>query len=338
MSSPIADKKIGTHDGSFHCDEALACFMLQHTDEFRGCPIVRSRDPKVLDACTIVVDVGAVYDPAKHRYDHHQRGFAETLSEKHTMKLSSAGLVYKHFGREVIKALAPSIADVDLETVYQKVYTSFVEALDGIDNGIAAYPASAGAPLYKSRTDLSSRVAKLNPEWNEEGSANLDERFVLAMKLTGGELEQEVKFYANSWLPARHIVQQSLAARFDVHPSGQILRLDTFTLWKNHLLDLEVEDKIPNPILYVLYAESGSQKWRIQCVPEGEFSFESRKAMPEPWRGVRDEALSALTSIPGCVFVHASGFIGGAGSYDSALKMAIASLETPSNKKQKMEA
>ena len=80
---------------SFHCDEALACFMLQHTAEFRGCPIVRSRDPKVLEGCTIVVDVGAVYDPAKHRYDHHQRGFAETLDDKHTMKLSSAGLVYK---------------------------------------------------------------------------------------------------------------------------------------------------------------------------------------------------------------------------------------------------
>ena len=121
-----------------------------------------------------------------------------------------------------------------LQTVYQKVYTSFVEALDGIDNGIAAYPASAGAPLYKSRTDLSSRVAKLNPEWNEEGAmaTNFDERFAGAMALTGSELQQEVKFYANSWLPARHIVQQSLANRFQIHPSGQILRLDTFTLWK----------------------------------------------------------------------------------------------------------
>lgn len=69
--------------------------MLQQTAEFRGCPVVRSRDPKVLDTLTIVVDVGAVYEPARHRYDHHQRGFTETLDDKHTMKLSSAGLVYK---------------------------------------------------------------------------------------------------------------------------------------------------------------------------------------------------------------------------------------------------
>ena len=234
------------------------------------------------------------------------------------------------------------------QTVYQKVYTSFVEALDGIDNGISAYPASAGAPLYKSRTDLSSRVAKLNPEWNEEGSAvDLNERFFKAVALTGSELAQEVRFYASSWLPARQIVLDSLAARFSVHPSGSILRLDTFTLWKNHLLDLEEEQGIAGQILYVLYAEGAapapgaasavaSNKWRIQCVPESEQSFESRKAMPEPWRGVRDDALSGITGIPGCVFVHASGFIGGATSYDSALKMAIASLEAPSNKKQKV--
>jgi uncharacterized UPF0160 family protein len=160
----------------------------------------------------------------------------------------------------VIKSIAPSIGEGDLETVYQKVYTSFVEALDGIDNGISAYPGDL-TPLYKSRTDLSSRVGKLNPEWNEEGSVDIAQRFAQAMELTGREFAQEVNFYAKSWLPARHIVKEALAKRFDVHPSGQILRLDTFTLWKNHLLDIEVEDNVPNLILYVLYAEAGSNKW-----------------------------------------------------------------------------
>lgn len=35
---------------------------------------------QVLDECDIVVDVGATYDPKKHRYDHHQRGFNDTLN------------------------------------------------------------------------------------------------------------------------------------------------------------------------------------------------------------------------------------------------------------------
>lgn len=46
-------------------------------------------------------------------------------------------------------------------------------------------------------------------------------------------------------------------------------------------------------------------------MPVSPESFESRKALPELWRGVRDEALCQLTGIPGCIFVHTSGFIGG---------------------------
>ena len=37
------------------------------------CVSVRTREASVLSECDIVVDVGGVYDPALHRYDHHQR-------------------------------------------------------------------------------------------------------------------------------------------------------------------------------------------------------------------------------------------------------------------------
>ena len=56
-------------------------------------------------------------------------------------------------------------------------------------------------------------------------------------------------------------------------------------------------------------------------------SFENRAPLPEPWRGIRDQELSDLSGIPGCVFVHASGFIGGNETYDGALAMARKTLE-----------
>lgn len=59
----------------------------------------RSRDPVVLDACDIVVDVGAVYDESTQRFDHHQRDFQEAFGHGFTTKLSSAGLIYKYVGR-----------------------------------------------------------------------------------------------------------------------------------------------------------------------------------------------------------------------------------------------
>lgn len=56
----------------FHADEALACALLQMLPEYSDASITRTRDYAVLETMDVVVDVGGVYDPAKHRYDHHQ--------------------------------------------------------------------------------------------------------------------------------------------------------------------------------------------------------------------------------------------------------------------------
>ena len=70
----VDDKNvIGTHDGTFHCDEVLACALLRILPEYSNAIIKRSRDQTILAACDVVVDVGAQFDPDNHRYDHHQR-------------------------------------------------------------------------------------------------------------------------------------------------------------------------------------------------------------------------------------------------------------------------
>lgn len=45
--NPRFTKKIGTHDGVFHCDEALACFMLTELPEYQDAEIIRSRNSDV---------------------------------------------------------------------------------------------------------------------------------------------------------------------------------------------------------------------------------------------------------------------------------------------------
>lgn len=54
--------------------------MLKLLPEYKDAEIVRTRDMEKLNECDIVVDVGAVFDHQKKRYDHHQREFNETLS------------------------------------------------------------------------------------------------------------------------------------------------------------------------------------------------------------------------------------------------------------------
>lgn len=95
MDHPLSSSTIGTHNGTFHCDEALAVFLLRQTNTYRDANLKRTRDPLILDTCDIVVDVGAVYDPEKNRFDHHQRGFTEVFGHGFQTKLSSAGLIYK---------------------------------------------------------------------------------------------------------------------------------------------------------------------------------------------------------------------------------------------------
>ena len=65
---------------------------------------MRTRQESVFDQLDIVVDVGGVYDAERNRFDHHQATFDESWTNSPTdiTKLSSAGLVYRHFGKEVI--------------------------------------------------------------------------------------------------------------------------------------------------------------------------------------------------------------------------------------------
>lgn len=70
-----------------------------------------------------------------------------------------------------------------------------------------------------------------------------------------------------------------------------------------------------------------SKHWRVQAVAVSPDRFESRRPLPAQWRGLRDEELSKESGIPGCVFVHMSGFIGGNQTYEGALAMAKHALK-----------
>jgi uncharacterized UPF0160 family protein len=137
-------------------------------------------------------------------------------------------------------------------------------------------------------------------------------------------------YYANAWLPARDLVVSALAHRANVDPSGKILLFEQFAPWKvpsllqvkniqnssliqEHLFELETELSLPENTkpIYVIYADETAGNYRIQAVPVSPESFESRKALPEAWRGLRDDEMSKATGIDGGIFVHASGFIGG---------------------------
>ncbi|XP_075984847.1 MYG1 exonuclease isoform X2 [Anticarsia gemmatalis] len=307
--------------------------MLKSLPEYKDAEIVRTRDSAKLNECDIVVDVGAVFDHDKKRYDHHQREFNETLSslkpelgEKYKIKLSSAGLIYTYYGLEVIKQLEPNtstISSSDLDIIFKKVYENFIQEIDAIDNGV---PMFAGEPVYKIRTNLSNRVARLNPDWNTKQTHDMDEIFKKAMVLVSEEFLYTVNYFVNVWLPARVYVKSSLESRFNIHNSGQIVEFTERFPWKEHLFDLEEELGLGHEVKYVIFNDK-PDSWRVQAVPVNPTSFVTRKPLKKDWWGVRDEILSDTAGIKGCIFCHSTGFIGGNKTRDGALEMAIASLQ-----------
>lgn len=213
-----------------------------------------------------------------------------------------------------------------------------LQAIDAVDNGINQFDTEQ-PPKYVNDTDLSARVGRLNLDWvdPDQSSEKENEAFQQAMALTGSEFLDSVRFHAKSWLPARSIVMECLAARKEIDPSGEIMVLNRFCPWKLHLFELEEEMKIEPPIKYVLYQDDRSKNWRIQAVAVAPDKFESRKPLPSHWRGLRDDELSKEAGIPGCVFAHMSGFIGGNKTYEGALAMARDALKVTSTDNSREE-
>lgn len=335
LDDRVSDKVIGTHSGTFQADEAMGVWMLRQIPEYRNAKVVRSRDLEVLAKLDIVIDVGAVYDHALLRYDHHQRDYDERFDEgksgkeERCTKLSASGLVYRHYGKDVLKAYYPDLSDDSLNLAYKKLYNSLLEALDAIDTGVEMIPAGV-EKVYSDATGLSRRVSRCNPRWNEVGpngqAPNDDERFEIASAMCGEDFVSVMTQIVESDLPARDFVEAALLKRHEVDSTGEILVLESGGLpWKNHLYELEREHGVDPLVKFVLYEDQGGM-WRVQAVTKEGTAFENRLGLPEEWRGVRDGKLEAVTKIPGSRFVHAAGFIGGNSTYEGAFKMAVVAL------------
>jgi uncharacterized UPF0160 family protein len=314
--------------------------MLRLLDNCKDAEVIRSRDDDVLSKLDMLVDVGSVYNPETLRFDHHQRGFNETFSPKHTIKLSSAGLVYKHFGKEIISKITVLEDPELIDLVYNKVYNSFIEGIDAIDNGVPQYPADI-EPAYVNNTGIGSRVGRLNPDWNETfTNEELLERFHKASAITGEEFIAAVQDVVKSWLPSRQICYEAFRARFqpndvDSEPTGEYILLDSFCPWKDHFFtaqadedataaDMEAEQSLRN-VKYIVY--DGQGQWRFLAVPIHKTSFASRLPFPESWRGLRDADLEAVCGVPGATFVHHAGFTGGHKTKEGVIAMIKKSLE-----------
>lgn len=341
---------IGTHEGTFHCDDVTACYMLKSLNRFKDHDIVRTRDPEKLAQADIVVDVGGELDIERLRLDHHQRSFNQTILDYHPKlkitnpkkptRLSSSGLVYSLFGKDYITKrlkLGETYADIKdndetrkmVDMIFEKAYIEFFEEIDAIDNGVDMASGDNVVYNYHINSGISSRVARVNPNEKDATAEQRLELFKTAMKLVGKEIEEGIDYLGNIWWPRCQQFRQFVMKRKEVDPSGQIVLLegDDLVSWKGTVYGLEEELGVVGEIKFVVYSDiSSTPRWRATAVPVEPKSFRCRTPYKEEWRGKRDEELQQVSGVADATFVHMSGFTGGAKSYEGIMSLVRQTL------------
>ncbi|XP_014476463.1 PREDICTED: UPF0160 protein MYG1, mitochondrial-like [Dinoponera quadriceps] len=330
--------KIGTHDDGITCNEVLACMLLKLLPRYMNAVIVRTQDQDILDSCDIVVGIGGIYDPSIHRYDYHMREFYETANTilkkpnyNRKIKLSSAGLIYCHFGHEILKILLPHIKeDRIIDELFKEIYDTIIVQIDAQGNNqiMPAYHSPYYEPAVSMCDDLCNLVRNINYNtWKKGAYMEEDELFEKAMAMILHTFMDFVICAEKVWLPARKIVQNAINSRFEIHPSGQIIELSESVPWQQHLYSLEREIKLDLRIMFVIF--SSGNGYLIHCVPvTSKTSFFSRRIdFPGRWRGLSNEALVAVCGIEDAEFVHRNGLIARHKTRDGAITMAMTAFQ-----------
>lgn len=291
--------EVATHNGVFHADDVFAVAVLDLV--YNGCiRVTRTRDPKILSAADVVVDVGGEHSVTWSRFDHHQKGRAGSRSNG--IFFSSFGLVWARYGESLC---GPEIAKI--------VDRKLVCPIDATDNGQSLYTGGVAAFPGITSYSVSGVISSFNPNWNEP-NADFDSAFLKAVGFAREILLREISS-ARGELLAREVV---LAAIQKDDPL--IVVLDRFCPWQKTVYDSKA-----NVLFVVFPSETGT--WMCQAVNTKIGSFDLRHSLPEKWAGLRDEEFCNATGISDGVFCHPGRFICGAKSRESAIKLARMALE-----------
>lgn len=314
---------IATHSGSFHADDVFGVGILMGV--FPSHRLVRTRKQELIDAADFAVDVGGSWDAPSGRFDHHQRGFdgarpavAVDGVTKPGVGYASAGLVWSAFGTAYVRAWAEGQGHtLDAAAVAETVRSidhSLVQYLDIVDTG--------QGDVSPGIFGLSSLIAQLNTHWLEERGmdgktkAQLQEtRFREAIAITRKFLDHAISKKV-AQLRAMDTVRNAPRLL-----DGRVLHLQEGGMPWTHVVVHEMPE-----VMFVIYPDSDGDQYQIKTVPVEAGSFTARLDLPKPWAGLREQELAAVTGVPDSVFCHLNLFIGGARSFEGAVRMAELAL------------
>lgn len=265
-------RSIGTHDGTFHADEVMACALLLFVDLIDQDKIIRTRDPKLLANCEYVCDVGGVYDPKQKRFDHHQVDY--------TGPFSSAGMVWLYLkeSKKIDTAL------------YDFFNQSLILGIDAHDNG--------KSPQMMGWCSFSQVITNFLPIEYDPPVAALEACFQQALTFSLSfirRLEQRLRFLEKS----KEKVKEEMEKK------KKYLIFSESLPWIENFFSLGGEG---HPALF-LVMPTGAH-WKLRTLPPSlEKRMEMRQPLPKEWAGLLEADFKRISGLPGAIFCHKGRFI-----------------------------
>jgi uncharacterized UPF0160 family protein len=295
--------KLITHDSTFHADDAFAhaCLQLYYEKLNKKTRLIRTRDMEIIKTGDVVFDVGQTYDPETNRYDHHQTGGAGERGE-YNIPYSSFGLIWKHFGRELVSC----------DEVHQKIDDDFVQQICAVDTATMNFQLRDSDWIATTFDDF---IKSFNPN----DLNKLEESLRLFNQIS--QVCKQILIKQIETTEQKHVDTQKVLEIYQNSPDKRVIVLDKFRRW-SALKDL------PEP-LYVIFPGNDG-KYRIRAIPVDDTSLDLRLPLPEEWRGKERAELQEITQNKDFLFVHNNGFLGSTNTLESAIDMARRSIEMQS--------
>jgi uncharacterized UPF0160 family protein len=304
---------IQVHNGKIHSDEAASVALLTNFFAKKGkqVSVIRSRDITNAD---ILVDVGLEYNHLSLRYDHHQNNFTETWSPEDKIYLSSVGLIWRHYGNEIVEMyLSENSEQYDysfnytedtIEEIKNIIYYKLIQELDADDNGIILHENSPNL-------NIPSIISSLNGDTSDEVKQN--EKFYRAVDLIGDIFDIKFKEIINSYFN----FQKDLETVSTLNLEGPCLIVDKNipTIFKC-VNQLDKEQKIKFCIF------CNDNEFTIKTVRPFEQKFKPLCPIA-PEKYLREKMGEKLNDI---IFIHKGSFMAKTKTLESAIKIAELSI------------
>lgn len=292
ITKNIEEANCITHNGTFHCDEIFSTIMFS----------------KLLPKVTVcrtsnlekVTKEQYVYDVGGGELDHHQ--FGGNGQRDNGVKYSSCGLVWKKFGREIIKKYEKKYT----EEIWQMLDKNLIQYIDAGDNGQIP-----DINVDYKLVQLAGIISEFNPNWDED--IDSDVKFKDALKIAEIIFDNAIESTISK-MKAKEKVDIAIENSKD-----GIMVLEKFFPWKEFLL--ESDNNKAKLINFVVFP-SNRGGYNIYTVPEKLGSFSSRKLFPNEWAGLQDEKLQKVTAVKTARFCHNKCFICAVGTKEDAIKIA----------------